>query len=142
MFNKVFCVEGTPFDFRKPHTFASNMQLSHPQLDTAFGFDRNGYLGEFGQWKQAAEVTAPVSGITMKVLTTQAGMQLYCPGVLLANHPGKNGVIYQNYHAFCIETQHCLSPEEAEQNLLYPVLTANTPYHCETIYQFTRSVPI
>lgn len=135
---QVFSVEGTPFDFRQPHTFGRDLQMPHPQLDSAFGYDRNGYLGKAGAWKQAAKLEAPVSGITMEVLTTQAGMQLYCPGLLLINHPGKQGATYGAYHAFCIETQHCLSPEEAEQGLLYPVLPANTPYHQETIYQFTR----
>ena len=137
---QLFSVENTPFDFRTAHTFGRDLRNPHPQLDGSFGYDRNGYLGEAGVRKQAAKLTAPISGITMEVLTTQTGMQLYCPGILLVNHPGKNGVTYQAYHAFCIETQHCLSPEEAEKGLLYPVLTANTPYHHETTYQFTRSV--
>ena len=119
-------------------SFWDALQMEHPQLDGKFGYDRNGYLGEFGGWKQAAKVEAPISGITMEVLTTQTGMQLYCPGILLVDHPGKEGVTYQAYNAFCIETQHCLSPQEAEQGLLYPVLPAESPYHCETIYQFTR----
>lgn len=139
---KLFSVEGTPFDFRHPHTFGRDLQMAHPQLDPVFGYDRNGYLGEFGTWKQAAKITAPVSGITMEVLTTQTGMQLYCPGLPIVKHPGKNGTTYDAYHAFCIETQHCLSPEEAAQGLLYPVLPAGESYHCETIYQFTRSVLI
>lgn len=134
----VFSVAGTPFDFRQPHTFEENMTIPHPQLDAAFGFDRNGYLGEAGVWKQAAKVSAPRSGITMEVLTTQTGMQLYCPGMLMENHPGKAGVTYRAYSAFCIETQHCISPEEAQQGIPYPVLPAHTPYHQETIYQFTR----
>ena len=137
---KMFSVEGTPFDFREPRTFGSKLQMPHPQLDAVFGYDRNGYLGEFGIWKQAARLEAPVSGITMEVTTTQTGMQLYCPGTLMVGHPGKNGTTYQAFHAFCIETQHCPSPAEAEAGLMYPVLKANTPYHCETIYQFSRSV--
>lgn len=139
---KVFPVEGTPFDFRKPHTFGRDLHMSHPQLTPEYGYDRNAYLGESGAWKQAAKIIAPVSGITMEVLTTQTGFQLYCPGFLLEGHPGKGGVSYKAYGAFCIETLHCLSPEEAEQGLLYPVLPAEKPYHCETVYQFTRSVPI
>ena len=136
----LFSVEGTPFDFRTPHAIGRDLKLPHPQLDGVFGYDRNGYLGKSGQWKRAALVSAPRSGITMEVLTTQAGMQLYCPGTLLVNHAGKAGITYQAFHAFCIETQHCLSPEEAEADLLYPVLPAGKPYHQETIYQFTRSV--
>ena len=135
---EVFRVENTPFDFRVAHTFGRDLKIPHPQLDAAFGYDRNGYLGQFGVWKQAAKISAPVSGITMDVKTTQTGMQLYCPGVPIAQHPGKNGTIYDVYHAFCIETQHCLSQEEAAQGLLYPVLPADTPYHCETIYQFYK----
>lgn len=137
---QLFSVENTPFDFRTAHALGRDLHNPHPQLDGSFGYDRNGYLGEAGVRKLAAKLTAPISGITMEVLTTQTGMQLYCPGILLVNHPGKNGVTYQAYHAFCIETQHCLSPQEAEKGLLYPVLTANTPYHHETTYQFTRSV--
>lgn len=137
---EVFCVEGTPFDFRQAHTFGRDLQMPHPQLTPEFGYDRNAYLGKSGVWKRAALVEAPISGITMEVLTTQTGFQLYCPGFLLEGHPGKGGVSYKAYGAFCIETQHCLSPEEAQQGLLYPVLKANTPYHCETVYQFTRSV--
>ena len=139
---RLFHVEGTPFDFRLPHSFGRDLHQPHPQLDGVFGYDRNGYLGPSGQWKQAARITAPRSGITMEVTTTQSGMQLYCPGTLLVNHPGKEGFTYQAYHAFCIETQHCLSPEEAQRGQLYPVLPAHTPYHQETIYQFTRSVSI
>lgn len=135
---KLFGVGGTPFDFTEAHTFGRDLHLPHPQLDPAFGYDRNAYLGESGVWKRAALVEAPDSGITMEVLTTQTGMQLYCPGTLMENHPGKGGISYKAYGAFCIETQHCLSPEEAEQGLLYPVLPGQTPYHCETIYQFTR----
>lgn len=135
---KVFCVEGTPFDFRTPRSFGSLLQMPHPQLDPVFGYDRNGYLGAANTWKQAAKITAPNSGISMEVTTTQTGMQLYCPGTLLVNHPGKEGTTYQAFHAFCIETQHCLSPQEAEQGIPYPVLPANTPYRRETIYQFTR----
>ena len=137
---KMFFVEGTPFDFRTSRAFGSKLQMPHPQLDAVFGYDRNAYLGEFGVWKQAAKIKAPVSGIVMEVTTTQTGMQLYCPGTLLVNHPGKHGITYQAFHAFCIETQHCPSPEEAELGLMYPVLKANTPYHCETVYQFSRSV--
>lgn len=137
---KLFCVEGTPFDFRHPNTFRNGMTIPHPQLDPVFGYDRNGYLGEAGVWKQAAKLQAPLSGIRMEVRTTQTGMQLYCPGTLLVEHPGKQGLTYQAFHAFCIETQHCPSPGEAEKGLMYPVLTANTPYHRETVYQFSRSV--
>lgn len=136
----LFAVEGTPFDFRKPRTFGRGLQLPHPQLDAEYGYDCNGYLGEAGVWKLAAEVSAPNSGITMKVETTQTGMQLYCPGILLVNHPGKKGITYQAFHGFCMETQHCPSPQEAEKGMMYPTLPANTPYHCETIYQFSRSV--
>lgn len=135
---KLFDVAGTPFDFTAPHAFGRDLRIPHPQLDPQYGYDRNAYLGAFGVWKRAALVEAPISGITMEVLTTQTGMQLYCPGYLLEGHPGKGGSSYKAYGGFCIEAQHCLSPREAEQGLLYPVLPAGTPYHCETIYQLTR----
>jgi len=135
---EVFHVADTPFDFRTPHTFGCNLQLPNGQLDAAYGYDRNGYLGESGIWKQAAKISAPVSGITLEVLTNQSGMQLYCPGTPLENHPGKDGVTYQAYQGFCIEPQYCICPEKVQSSLLHPVLSAAAPYHCETIYQFYK----
>ena len=136
---EVFPVAGTPFDFSQSHELGRDRQVPHLQLDPAYGYDRNLYLGAAGAWKRAALVEAPRSGIAMEVRTTQTGMQLYCPGIPLEAHPGKNGVTYEAYGAFCIETQHCLSPQEAGRGLLYPVLPAGIPYHAETVYRFAYS---
>ena len=133
---EVFPVADTPFDFTQPHTLGVRLHQPHPQLEAAYGYDRNLYLGESGIWKQAAQITG--EGITMEVLTTQSGFQLYCPGIPLENHPGKDGAIYQPYGAFCIETQHCTAPGETR---LYPVLKANTPYHHQTLYRFSHCNP-
>ena len=135
---ELFPVSGTPFDFTQPHAFGRDLQMPHSQLDPEYGYDRNGYLGPFGSWKRAAMVADPAGKVTMEVLTTQSGMQLYCPGYLLEGHPAKGKRTYQAYGGFCIEAQHCLSPEEAKAGQVYPVLKAGVPYHCETIYQFTR----
>lgn len=135
---RLFSAEGTPFDFRVPHPLGRDLQQPHDQLDPHYGYDRNAWLGAPGQWKQAAVITAPGSGITLQVTTTQSGMQLYCPGYLLEGHPAKEIGTYRGYGGFCLETQHCLSPEEAAAEQLYPVLPAGRPYHMETIYQFTK----
>ena len=127
-----FPVARTPFDFTKSHPIGEKLFEPHPQLDAAYGYDRNLYLGPSGLWKQAALVEG--DAIAMEVLTTQSGFQLYCPGIPLENHPGKGGAVYGPYGAFCIETQHCTAPGETH---LYPIFPAHTPYHQETVYQFS-----
>ena len=131
---EVFPVALTPFDFSQSHPIGETLHTPHPQLDAAYGYDRNLYLGQSGLWKQAARIEA--NGVALEVHTTQSGFQLYCPGIPLEDHPGKNGATYRPYGAFCIETQHCLSPEEAAKDLLYPVLPAGVPYRQETVYRF------
>lgn len=133
---KLFGVKDTPFDFMTPHTFRQDLHTPHPQLDPRVGYDRNAYLGQSGVWKKAAWIQAPGSGITLEVTTTQAGLQFFCPGYILEDHPrGKGGAQYMPYCAFCMETQHCLSPQDAEKGQIYPVLPAGQHYHSETIYQ-------
>jgi len=92
---------------------------------------------ELDALRPAAPVAFPEPGFYNQYISVEVQHE---SGTLLVNHPGKQGITYQAFHAFCMETQHCLSPEEAEKGQPYPVLPANTPYHCETVYQFSRSV--
>ncbi len=84
--------------------------------------------------KWFARVEDPVSGRIMEVGTTQPGVQFYT-----ANHlkdiKGKHGITYQQYDAFCLETQHYPdSPNHPD----FPstVLRPGEEYRHTTIYKF------
>jgi len=61
--------------------------------------------GEIGKLRPCAEVYEPSSGRTMKVYTTQPGVQFYTGGHL-KEVAGKQGSVYKKYSGFCLETQH------------------------------------
>jgi len=92
-------VDGTVFDFKK-----------RKRIDTDFnkidGYDHCFVVdGEQGKLRPCAEVTEPESGRTMKVFTTQPGVQFYT-GNHLFNVMGKQGSCYTIYSGFGNETQH------------------------------------
>lgn len=97
-------VEGTPLDFRTPTPIGA--RISHDMLKRAMGYDNNFVINRTGDGLVlAARVVDPKSGRTMEVHTTEPGVQLYT-----ANHQngnvGKSGHVYNQYHAFCLETEH------------------------------------
>ena len=53
----------------------------------------------------AAKLREPGSGRTLTVLTTQPGIQVYS-GNFLHDQKGKDGKIYAQRSAACLETQH------------------------------------
>jgi aldose 1-epimerase len=95
---KILPVKNSPFDF-----------LNRRRIDANFGF-LNGYDhcfvidGEPGKLRPCADVLEPSSGRTMKVFTTQPGVQFYTGNHI--NTIGKQGMRYVKHSGFCLETQH------------------------------------
>jgi len=98
---KIIPVEGTDFDFRKRKKInaSQNDQKQFSGFDHCFVTD-----GKPGEMRPCAEVYEPVSGRTMKVFTTQPGVQFYTGNFL--NITGKYGGHYAKHSGFCLETQH------------------------------------
>jgi aldose 1-epimerase len=95
---EVVPVKDTPFDFRNRKPIGRDLP---PQgYDHCFIVD-----GEPGKLRPCAEVIEPDSGRSMKVFTTQPGIQVYT-GNLLSGISGKNGSVYAKHAGFCLETQH------------------------------------
>ena len=94
---KLIPVRDSPFDFRE----------RKPALrDCADGYDHCFTIdGDVGKLRPCAEVFEPDSGRTMKVFTTQPGVQFYT-GNMLVDVPGKAGAVYTRHSGFCLETQH------------------------------------
>jgi len=100
-------VEGTPFDFRTPHTIGERINADDVQLRLGKGYDHNFVLDHPpGKLAKAAEVYEPTTGRILRVLTTQPGVQLYTGNFLDGSITGKEGRIYNRRFAFCLETQH------------------------------------
>jgi aldose 1-epimerase len=128
-------VEGTPLDFRAAATIGSRIRDA-TLIGLAKGYDHNFVINRSGDGEvKAAEVFDPRSGRVLEVFTTEPGVQLY-----VANHQdgnvGKSGHVYNQYAAFCLETQHYPdSPNKAE----FPptILRPGETYRSRTVYAFS-----
>jgi aldose 1-epimerase len=100
-------VAGTPFDFTKPMKIGSRINDStDQQIRFGLGYDHNFVLEPTtNDLRLAARVTAPISGRTLEVHTSEPGVQFYTGNFLNGSEQGK-GSIYQHRSGFCLETQH------------------------------------
>ena len=101
-------VAGTPMDFLKPKKLGQDIKEDFPALNYGKGYDAcwiiDGY--QKGQLAEAAELKAAKSGRTLKVYTTQPGIQVYTGNWLKGCPEGKGGAIYDDYCAVALECQH------------------------------------
>ncbi len=97
-------VEGTPFDFRTPHTVGERIGEDYEPLRQAGGYDHNFcYPGNGGQ-KDMACLESDDGLVSMTVQSDLCGMQLYS-GNFLSGEKGKDGAIYHRRSGICFETQ-------------------------------------
>ena len=101
-------VAGTPMDFLEPKLIGKDIKEDFPALNYGKGYDAcwiiDGY--QQGQLQEAAELTAAKSGRTLKVYTTQPGIQVYTGNWLKGCPTGKGGAVYDDYCAVALECQH------------------------------------
>ena len=120
---------GTPFDFRTRKTVGRDLEAAGGGYDHCFAVD-----GEAGEMRPCAEIFEPTSGRTLKLSTTQPGVQFYT-GNFLNNVAGKRGAIYDKYAGFCLETQHFPdSPNRKD----FPdcVFGPDRKYHEKAVFSF------
>ena len=92
-------VEGTPFDFRSGRNIDVDRTPMHYQLEIAGGYDHNFVVdGVPRNLRPVAEVSAPGSGRTLSVSSTQPGVQFYSGNNL--------GGVFKTRSGFCLGTQH------------------------------------
>ena len=100
-------VAGTPFDFLSPRRIGERIDETHEQLERARGYDHNWVLGgQPGALRPCATVTDAESGRTLRVETTEPGVQFYSGNFLDGTRTGKSGKAYKPREGFCLETQH------------------------------------
>jgi aldose 1-epimerase len=130
-------VEGTPFDFRKPHAIGERIDANDEQLRLGMGYDHNFVLDHAeGQLAEAAEVYEPTTGRILQVLTTEPAVQLYTGNHLDGTVTGKGGRVYKPRYAFCLETQHY--PDSPNHpNFPTTELKPGQKFHSVTVYKFS-----
>ena len=136
-------VEGTPFDFRDASAIGARIDHPHEQLRNGRGYDHNYVLdrNDDGSLALAARVTDPSSGRTLRVWTTEPGVQFYSGnflGQVGAGIRGKAGRIYGARYGFCLETQH-FPDSPNEPRFPSTVLRPGEEYRSRTVFAFGTS---
>ena len=128
-------VKGTPLDFTTPAAIGT--RIRQIKADPV-GYDHNYVLRSGGgdRPELAARVHDPKTGRTMEVFTTEPGIQFYTGNFLDGTIKGKEGVVYKQHQAFCLETQHF---PDAVHHPGFPsiILEPGKTYRQTTIYQFS-----
>ena len=129
-------VEGTPMDFRTPHTVGERINDKFQQLIHGAGYDHCYVLNkiEAGSLDLAATCKEPNSGRTMEVYTTEAGVQLYT-GNWLGGFEGTNGATFPARSAICFEAQ-CFPDTPNKAHFPSATLLPGDEYQQVTIYKF------
>ena len=129
-------VEGTPMDFRTPHTVGSRINDQFQQLINGAGYDHNYVLNkkEPGELTFAAKCVEPISGRVMEVYTTEPGVQVYTAN-WNSGFEGAHGATFPARSAICFEAQHF--PDTPNKGH-FPsvVLNPGETYTQHTIYKF------
>lgn len=132
-------VAGTPFDFRTPHAIGERINGDDEQLRNGKGYDHNWVLDRKpdGKLFEAASLEDATTGRTLRVLTTELGLQFYSGNFLDGSIIGKAGRVYAYRSALCLETQHFPdSPNHA--NFPSTELKAGHQYRSVTVFEFGR----
>ena len=127
---------GTPFDFKNVKPVGLDIFADDEQLRNGNGYDHNWVLDSAGDInKMAALLYSPDSGITLFVYTDEPGIQVYSGNFLDGTVKGKKGVVYEQRHGICLETQHYPdSPNKPEWPSV--VLRPGETYHSRCIFAF------
>lgn len=127
-------VDGGPFDFNIPELIGARIDDEHQQISYGGGYDHNYVIDRPGLDEPIALVSSPLTGIRLRVFTSEPGVQLYTGNFLDGTLVGKGNTTYMKRSGFCLETQHFPdSPNQPEfpSTLLLP----DQVYESTTIYQ-------
>ncbi|WP_392674769.1 aldose epimerase family protein [Streptomyces sp. LN785] len=131
-------VAGTPFDFRRAKTVGADIRAGHQQLLYGQGIDHNWVLdkGVTAAPEHIATLSDPSSGRTVKLSTTEPGLQFYSGNFLDGTLVGTSGRIYRQGDGMCLETQHF--PDSPNQpSWPSTVLRPGQTYRTSTVHAFS-----
>jgi len=123
-------VNGTPMDFSPSHAIGERID----QVEG--GYDHTYVLYNMGNLLKVADFYHPSSGRGVEVFTSEPGIQFYSGNFLDGSLTGKNGIVYNKHHGFCLETQHF--PDSPNQpDFPSTLVKPGEEYVYTTIYKFT-----
>ncbi len=134
-------VKDTPFDFTAEKKIGKDIKSVGVGYDHCYVTEmydpENEHCGVPLQDSDLVDfctVKAPSSGIEMSVYTNMEGCQFYT-GNYIKGIIGKNGQLYQNHDAFCLETQAFPDSPNKEE---FPscILKPGQEMRCKTVYSF------
>lgn len=129
-------VENTPLDFRKPTAVGERIETDFLALKYGLGYDHNYVLNKTaGELKLAAEVYEPATGIVMKVITDQPGIQFYSGNFMDGVDKGKRGDKHNYRSGIALEAQN-FPDAPNHPNFPSAVLKPGETYKQVTIYAF------
>ncbi len=129
-------VHDTPLSFLEPKKVGLEIESDHPQMQIVKGYDHNFMIdGDKNSLKCAGYLWEDTTGIEMRVLTEETGVQLYT-GNFISEQMGKKGASYKRRSGLCLETQ---APPNAANEASFPnvIYGPERPYQSTTIYQFS-----
>ncbi|MEU2564437.1 aldose epimerase family protein [Streptomyces longispororuber] len=133
-------VRGTPFDFRRAKPVGRDIRAGHAQVVTAQGYDHNWVLdkGVTRRPGPCATLRDPGSGRTLRIATTEPGVQFYSGNFLDGTLTGPSGRTYRQGDGLCLETQHF--PDSPNQPA-FPstVLRPGEVYTSTTVHRFSAA---
>ena len=129
-------VAGTPFDFRHWKAIGKDLAAT-PDVDKHHGYD-NCYVidGSAGTLRSAALAYDPPTGRSIRMVTTEPGLQFYTGNYLDGTVTGRDGAVYKENHGFAFEAE---GYPDAVNHPTFPscVLQPGQTYHQVTEYQFS-----
>lgn len=131
-------VEGTPFDFREPHTIGERVNDAHPQLAFGGGYDHNWVLDipADGLAHKVCELYEPGSGRVLEIFSDQPGLQFYGGNFFDGSYAGKGGRIIGYREALALETQKF--PDGVHhKNFPETILRPGESYTQHSVYRFS-----
>ncbi len=134
---RILEVAGTPFDLRRPLDLAAVLDDLPDALKETRGYDHN-FVYKTENTQQIvdmAQISSQVTGRTLRISSSQPGMQFYT-GNFMGGQPGPEpGRTYDNYQAFCCEPQHF--PDTPNQpDFPQCNVTPEQPYRQTIVYRF------
>jgi aldose 1-epimerase len=131
-------VEDTPMDFNRPTAIGERINDgTFEQLVLGLGYDHNWVLDRRtdDRLEFAASAKDPESDRTLKIYTTEPGIQFYAGNFLDGTLIGTSGKTYRQSYGFALETQHF--PDSPNQpDFPSTVLEPGEVYETTTIYAF------
>ncbi|AHJ69488.1 Aldose 1-epimerase [Granulibacter bethesdensis] len=131
-------VADTPFDCQQPAVLGAILLSNHPQLKIAGGLDHcfclDGRVTE--NPRNVAGLYHPDNGRLLRIMTTQAGLQVYTGNNLTGQFKGLNGLLHQRYAGIALEAQNY--PDAPHHSSFpYSIVKPGELYRHQIGFQFT-----